>query len=596
MSKLDGEIIKILAENSSPVSSAKLAELLDVSPRTIKRYIKMINEQDAIITSTKNGYLLEVSPVKRESLMYDSKQNFDHFNQDIFYELFIHEFHTIDQISENTYYNRNTVSNALKGIRQVLENYDLELKSESKKGLYIQGSEINIRQCMVENVDIDYYFYQKYKSIDQSFIHQCIIQQLRKNKIIKRSIEIDLLEKYIKVSILREPMLPIEVDLDNISINIKTLSAIEHMISDINMTMDLDLKENLKYYLASVLGGQVLSYSEYQNLEKIVLEALEHIENKYNEDLLTNKKLINNLCQHIKDTCQKLRVNVHVENPLKAVIKSKYYMAYEYATILTEKIHLALNYDFSEDEIAYIALHFEGNNIHKSQVMKRKILIICDNGVGTSVLLKDKIENQIPELDVVDTLPYYMLENYSLDHIDFIISTRSYGEMFSKKVIVVSPLLSEEDLESIHRYMKDTINISYFNHLFNSRHFQYLKAENKRQVLDMLTSKLCKENLINEKKAVDIIERENHFSTEIGHYTAIPHCIVSESSFIYVIVLEKPIIWKNEKVQMVFFGGINPNEEDSKKIFSYINKQLSNPDTVNALRKVNTFDDFKQLL
>lgn len=32
-----------------------------------------------------------------------------------------------------------------------------------------------------------------------------------------------------------------------------------------------------------------------------------------------------------------------------------------------------------------------------------------------------------------------------------------------------------------------------------------------------------------------------------------------------------------------------------KKIFSYINKQLSNPDTVDALRKVNTFDDFKQL-
>lgn len=358
MSKLDGEIIKILAENSDPVSSAKLAELLDVSPRTIKRYIKMINEQDAIITSTKNGYLLEVSPAKRESLVYDFKQNFNHLNQDIFYELFIHKFQTIDQISENTYYNRNTVSNALKGIRQVLEDYNLELKSENKKGLSVQGNEINTRQCMVENIDIDYYFYQKYKGIDQSFIHQCIIQQLRKNKIIKRSIEIDLLEKYIKVSILRKPMLPIEVDLDNISINIKTLSAIEHMISDINMAMGLDLKENLKYYLASVLGGQVLSYSEYQNLEKIVLEALGHIEKKYNEDLLTNHKLVNNLCQHIKDTCQKLRVNVHVENPLKAVIKSKYYMAYEYATILTEKIHLALNYDFSEDEIAYIALHF----------------------------------------------------------------------------------------------------------------------------------------------------------------------------------------------------------------------------------------------
>ena len=192
-----------------------------------------------------------------------------------------------------------------------------------------------------------------------------------------------------------------------------------------------------------------------------------------------------------KGYLQKLRVNVHVENPLKAVIKSKYYMAYEYATILTEKIHLALNYGFPlEDEIAYIALHLKEITFYKSQTMKRKILIICDNGVGTSVLLKDKIENQIPELDVVDTLPCYMLENYSLDHIDFIISTRS-SMRYNKKVIVVSPLLSEEDLERIHRYMKNTINISYFNHLFNSDHFQYLKAENKGQVLDILTSRFC---------------------------------------------------------------------------------------------------------
>ena len=44
MSKLDGEIIKILAENSDPVSSAKLAELLDVSPRTIKRYTLFLSK------------------------------------------------------------------------------------------------------------------------------------------------------------------------------------------------------------------------------------------------------------------------------------------------------------------------------------------------------------------------------------------------------------------------------------------------------------------------------------------------------------------------------------------------------------------------
>ena len=54
------QLLKILSDASQSISSAALANMLGTSERTVRNYIKAINEEGkAVITSSREGYRLE---------------------------------------------------------------------------------------------------------------------------------------------------------------------------------------------------------------------------------------------------------------------------------------------------------------------------------------------------------------------------------------------------------------------------------------------------------------------------------------------------------------------------------------------------------
>ncbi|WKK94956.1 PTS sugar transporter subunit IIA [Clostridioides difficile] len=69
-----------------------------------------------------------------------------------------------------------------------------------------------------------------------------------------------------------------------------------------------------------------------------------------------------------------------------------------------------------------------------------------------------------------------------------------------------------------------------------------------------LSNKLKERDFIEESSIKSIIDRENISSTEIGNLVAIPHTIVKgdKKSIIGVGILENPIIWDKQEVQLVF--------------------------------------------
>ena len=57
------QLLKILSDASQSISSAALANMLGTSERTVRNYIKAINEEGkAVITSSREGYRLEAIP------------------------------------------------------------------------------------------------------------------------------------------------------------------------------------------------------------------------------------------------------------------------------------------------------------------------------------------------------------------------------------------------------------------------------------------------------------------------------------------------------------------------------------------------------
>lgn len=72
MNKKEEQLIRILLEKKKPVSSAALAGEIQVSPRSIKNYVRQINHmsQEPLILSSHNGY--EINSAQARSLLSDT--------------------------------------------------------------------------------------------------------------------------------------------------------------------------------------------------------------------------------------------------------------------------------------------------------------------------------------------------------------------------------------------------------------------------------------------------------------------------------------------------------------------------------------------
>ena len=86
--------------------------------------------------------------------------------------------------------------------------------------------------------------------------------------------------------------------------------------------------------------------------------------------------------------------------------------------------------------------------------------------------------------------------------------------------------------------------------------------DSKEEILSFITGKLEEKGLIDTETTKSIFERENALPTEIGNLVAIPHPMVNNTaiSSISVMVLNKPIMWVEHHVQVIFLISIAKSE------------------------------------
>ncbi|MDZ5034293.1 hypothetical protein GNF81_16430, partial [Clostridium perfringens] len=93
----------------------------------------------------------------------------------------------------------------------------------------------------------------------------------------------------------------------------------------------------------------------------------------------------------------------------------------------------------SEDDIGFLTLHFAASleRMKGKKGKVKRVILVCTTGVGTSLLLKVKLEDRFKDkLDIVDTIPWYEFNENLFENVDLIITTIPLG-IESKKVIYV---------------------------------------------------------------------------------------------------------------------------------------------------------------
>lgn len=169
LSQKERQILRYLMEQrDSYTTSKELAEHLSCSDRTVRTYLKHLTERledslyDGVAISSKqgHGYRLEVRDNKAvQQLMEETKptsvfnDSYDRYNYILNKLLFEQAELYFDDLAEELFISRSTLSHEFKKIHKDLEYYHLMIESKANKGVYISGEERDKRRFIM-----DYFF------------------------------------------------------------------------------------------------------------------------------------------------------------------------------------------------------------------------------------------------------------------------------------------------------------------------------------------------------------------------------------------------------------------------------------------------------
>lgn len=615
-SKYVKEILSILSANSY-ITAERLAKELNVSEKTIRIKIHELNNElektgIKIVSKPRYGYILlcdDNKDIKAINFNSNMVNDFEYRVKYIFeYLINNDEYIKSDTLSEALDISKTTLTNTLKLIEDNIKYYNIKIERRPNYGIKLIGTEFDIRNCI-----IDYYLKQQiddeiYKN---KLIENVIINFIKDNDIKLSEINLENFIQYISVSA------------ERIKNNRVINSYNEDVLKDIK-DEELELAKKLAAILEKEIGikfndtevifiaihmasKSLLISSDNTNfiiqnkLDNIVHEMLDLVFNNLKIDLRNNLNLRLLLNHHMIPFDIRIRYNVLQKNPMLCDIKSNYGLAYLIASEANTVLKSYYKKEIPDDEIGYLALLFqialEENNDHKSKI---NILIVCGSGKTTSKLLMYKYKKEFGEyIDNIYTTDLIMLKDFDFSKINYIFSTVPIAFKVPVPIVQIGLFLETNDIINVKNALELSKN-DFLHDYYNEDLFSLNIQGNTR---DEIIKNIC----IDIKKYIDIpdnfydsvMKREYLSETDFGNLVAIPHPfdILTDKTFVYVAVLDKPIVWYKNNVQVVFLISISNNKDDNlKKFYQYTVDFLLNENTVMKLIENKTFDNLMYLL
>lgn len=578
-------IIKILLNSVEPVSSLALSQEIGCSTKTIQNEIKDINKElknGQIISIRGVGYKLEgnVDDIDIEtSVLYDYDRVEHIIKKIINISSTDKDTIKLEDLADSMYVSLSTVKNDLKEVKKIFDEYNLKISSKHKKGICIEASEEYIIKFIINYSN----------KVDNSLN----IKDFLNNNIIENLFSI---KKMLLDTLNYENMILTDNEFKNI------VTYISIYLSR-NNTNQIDfIKEYIKNYKSK--KEKPISEDEQLLIRKAIKEFCRDLNLATSINISHDKIFEECLFNHICNLYQGADLGINQYDITAGEIKLKYPFAFELGKIAKKTIEKNLNMEISEDEVGNIALHIGGalERIDKSDKKKvYKTIIVCTSGIGTSMLIKSKLENIFKgRLEIIKVIPSYLIDYVNVLDIDFVISTVEIN-LENINVIKVSPMLTDKEIKLIKKYI-ETENVYIdldMQNLFSSElFFKDIEAETRSQVIDIMSKKLVNKGYIDDAMRQSYFERETIATTEIGNMVAIPHGANGEiyENKIAIGVLKEPISWEVGKVRLVIMFALDKEKIlDYEDIFSNIYKRVDSIAKVISICENKSYEKFIKL-
>ena len=619
MENLVVRIFRILKDGKYH-TSLELADILNISDRTCRKYIKILSEilikkNVEIESKPRFGYLLKDNNISENELFHNEVKKIPNSANDRLIYL-INKLISEDRyiklfdVSEEIYTSSKTLSQDLKKVSELLENYNLFLERKPYYGIRLQGNEIDIRNFHIDVLE---------KRLNENDIEDDV-----KLKIVEiaENISINFRGKNIKIS---------DISLQNLAISFYvTLNRIDknYLIEDIIENEDElfkvkkgeikacinDLKNifNLKkdmserdvdYLTIRFMTTETMTYSSIKNLDvkdiqKLIEDIFFYINVTFKIDLSNDEMLYKNLYTHLIALVIRLRFGIKTQNPLIDDIKKNIPFEYNLSQYVCSRIGEKYSKELSEDEVGYIAVILHMAKEINKRNRKKNILLICPSGRGISKFLTYTFKNSFSEyLNEINACGLSDLKYINLDEIDIVFSLVDDKLNINKPVYKIKYFLNSDDLENIKKILDD--NKEYVNSIFAKELFFHFEEEiNKKDLISFVSNKFKEYIKFNDDLESLIIEREKLGMTEISEDVAIPHPIhvIPSVNKIAVCLLDKSIKWINNEVKIVLFMLINNSNGENEKIYKLLTKVVNDKKIIDKILKNPIYENYINIL
>lgn len=578
-------IIKILLNSVEPVSSLALSQEIGCSTKTIQNEIKEVNKElkNCEIVSIRGvGYKIEGN---LDDIDIKNSDLYDYDRVEYIIKKIINISSTdkdtikLEDLADAMYVSLSTVKNDLKEVKKILNEYNLKISSKHKQGICIEASEEDIIKFIINYSN----------KVDNSLN----IKDFLNNNIIENLFSI---KKILLDTLNYENMILTDNEFKNI------VNYISIYLSR-NNTNQIDfIKEYIKKYKNK--KEKPISEDEQLLIRKAIKEFCRDLNIATSINLSHDKIFEECLFNHICNLYKRADLGINQYEITAGEIKLKYPFAFELGKIAKKTIEKNLNMEISEDEVENIALHIGGalERIDKRDEKKvYKTIIVCTSGVGTSMLIKSKLENIFKgKLEIIKVIPSYLIDYINVLDIDFVISTVEVN-LENVNVIKVSPMLTDKEIKLIEKYI-ETENVYIdldIQNLFSSElFFKDIKAETRSQVIDIMSKKLVEKGYIDDTMRQSYFERETIATTEIGNMVAIPHGAKGEvyENKVAIGILKEPISWEVGKVRLIIMLALDKEKIlDYEEVFSKIYKRVDSIAKVISICENKSYEKFIKL-
>lgn len=239
----------------------------------------------------------------------------------------------------------------------------------------------------------------------------------------------------------------------------KIFSIAHRMIQRIEKRIDHPLPEDEVWFIYQYIISSGVMIEEHNDISmighlhssdearmvahRLITTFAEMTDCDFSEDSL----LYDGLLIHLKPLINRLNYQIYIRNPLLDDIKQELQDVWRLTQRAVDQVFSERGESaVSEHEVGYLTVHFQA--AMERQIARKRVLLVCSTGIGTSHLLKSRILRAFPDWTIVGVVSAASLQSALAQEIDLVVSTINMPAI-SMPVVYVTAFFNDADIQRV---------------------------------------------------------------------------------------------------------------------------------------------------